>query len=209
MEYLKAAGLESLPGGGAEIFAPEIRTQICTDKIDGAGWLKIHETAHELGMHTNATMLFGHIENYSHRVDHMRQLRDLQDKTGGFNTFIPLKFRNGGNDMSHVSESSLIEDMKVYAISRIYLDNFPHLKAYWPMLGRQNAQLSLSYGVNDIDGTIDDTTKIYSMAGAEEQSPSMTTEELVLLIKQAKRRPVERGTLYNVIKDYSEELVAD
>lgn len=109
--------------------------------------------------------------------------------------------------MSHVPESSLIEDMKVYAISRIYLDNFPHIKAYWPMLGRQNAQLSLSYGVNDIDGTIDDTTKIYSMAGAEEQTPSMTTEQLVLLIKQAKRRPVERGTLYNVIKDYSEEMV--
>ena len=202
MQYLKEAGLESLPGGGAEIFAPEIREQICADKVDGEGWLQIHRAAHELGMHTNATMLFGHIENYAHRVDHMRRLRDLQDITGGFNTFIPLKFRNKDNDMSHVAESSLIEDMKTYAISRIYLDNFPHIKAYWPMLGRQNAQLSLSFGVNDIDGTIDDTTKIYSMAGAEEQAPSMTTEELVVLIQQAKRRPVERGTLYNVIKDY-------
>jgi aminodeoxyfutalosine synthase len=127
----------------------------------------------------------------------------LQDKTGGFNTFIPLKFRNKDNDMSYVPESSVVEDMKTYAIARIYLDNFPHIKAYWPMLGRQNAQLSLSFGVDDIDGTIDDTTKIYSMAGSEEQTPSMTTAELVTLIKQAKREPVERDTLYNVIKDYS------
>ena len=201
--YLKNAGLDSLPGGGAEIFDEQIREKICADKVNSEGWLKIHEAAHKLGMHTNATMLYGHIENYSHRIDHMSRLRNLQDKTGGFNTFIPLKFRNKDNDMSNVSESSVVEDMKMYAVARIYLDNFPHLKAYWPMLGRQNAQLSLSFGVNDIDGTIDDTTKIYSMAGAEEQNPSMTTEELVALIKQVKRRPVERGTLYNVIKDYS------
>jgi aminodeoxyfutalosine synthase len=149
-------------------------------------------------------MLFGHIENHHHRIDHMRQLRELQDKTGGFNTFIPLKFRNKDNDMSSVPESSVAEDMKMYAIARIYMDNFPHIKAYWPMLGRQNAQLTLSFGVNDIDGTIDDTTKIYSMAGSEEQNPSMSTAELVTLIKQAKRKPVERGTLYNVIRDYSD-----
>ena len=204
MQYLKDAGLESMPGGGAEIFAPEIRKQICADKVDADGWLKSHETAHNLGMHTNATMLYGHIESFTHRIDHMRRLRDLQDKTGGFNTFIPLKFRNKDNDMSHVPESTLIEDMRLYAIARIYMDNFPHLKAYWPMLGRQNAQLSLSFGVNDLDGTIDDTTKIYSMAGAEEQVPSMSTQDLVVLIQQAKRKPVERGTLYNVIKDYSE-----
>lgn len=202
MEYLKEVGLESLPGGGAEIFASEIRQQICPDKVDGDGWLLIHKTAHELGMQSNATMLYGHIETFAHRVDHMSKLRALQDETGGFNTFIPLKFRNFDNDMSHVPESTLIEDMRMYAIARIYMDNFPHLKAYWPMLGRQNAQLSLSYGVNDIDGTIDDTTKIYSMAGAEEQNPSMNTEELVALIRQANRTPVERGTLYNVIKDY-------
>jgi len=204
MRYLHEAGLDSLPGGGAEIFHPEVREQICADKVDGTGWLHIHETAHKLGMHTNATMLYGHIENYHHRVDHMSRLRELQNKTGGFNTFIPLKFRNKENDMSHVPESSVVEDMKMYAIARIYLDNFPHLKAYWPMLGRQNAQLTLSFGVNDIDGTIDDTTKIYSMAGAEEQTPSMNTAQLVTLIKQARRRPVERGTLYNVIRDYSE-----
>ena len=203
LTYLKEAGLQSLPGGGAEIFDADIRAKICADKVDGAGWLHIHQTAHELGMHTNATMLYGHIENYVHRVDHMRQLRALQDITQGFNTFIPLKFRNGDNDMSHVVESSLIEDMRLYAIARIYLDNIPHLKAYWPMLGRQNAQLSLNFGVNDLDGTIDDTTKIYSMAGAEEQTPSMTTDELVQLILQAKRIPVERDTLYKIIKDYS------
>ncbi|WP_051268258.1 aminofutalosine synthase MqnE [Terrimonas ferruginea] len=204
MQYLHEAGLDSLPGGGAEIFAPEIREQICADKIDGEGWLNIHAAAHKLGMHSNATMLYGHIENYAHRVHHMRRLRETQDITGGFNTFIPLKFRNKENDMSHVAESSLIEDMKVYAIARIYLDNFPHIKAYWPMLGRQNAQLSLSFGVNDIDGTIDDTTRIYSMAGSEEQTPAMSTAQLVTLIKQARRKPVERGTLYNVIRDYSD-----
>jgi len=204
MQYLHEAGLDSLPGGGAEIFAPKIRQQISADKVDGDGWLYIHETAHKLGMHSNATMLYGHIEKYHHRVDHMRRLRELQDKTGGFNTFIPLKFRNKDNDMSNVPESSVSEDMKMYAIARIYMDNFPHIKAYWPMLGRQNAQLTLSFGVNDIDGTIDDTTKIYSMAGSEEQTPAMSTAQLVTLIKQAKRKPVERGTLYNVIRDYSD-----
>lgn len=204
LNYLHEAGLDSLPGGGAEIFHPEIRDHICADKVDANGWLHIHETAHHIGMQSNATMLYGHIEKYHHRIDHMRRLRDLQDKTGGFNTFIPLKFRNKDNDMSHVPESAIAEDMKMYAMARIYLDNFAHIKAYWPMLGRESAQLSLSFGVNDIDGTIDDTTKIYSMAGAEEQNPSMTTAQLVTLIKQVKRKPVERGTLYNVIRDYSD-----
>ncbi|HMU46097.1 MAG TPA: aminofutalosine synthase MqnE [Chitinophagaceae bacterium] len=205
LKYLIDAGLDSIPGGGAEIFHPEIRQKICADKVDADGWLLIHETAHELGLHSNATILYGHIEKYYHRVDHMRRLRELQDKTKGFNTFIPLKFRNKDNDMSNVPESSVAEDMKMFAIARIYLDNFPHIKAYWPMLGRQNAQLALSFGVDDIDGTIDDTTKIYSMAGAEEQNPSMTTSELVTLIKQAKRIPVERDTLYKEIKIYRED----
>lgn len=202
MRFLKEAGLDSIPGGGAEIFDPEIRQQICADKVDADGWLLIHKTAHQLGMHSNATMLFGHIEKYGHRVDHMRRLRALQDETGGFNTFIPLKFRNGDNDMSHVPESGLVEDFKVYAIARLYLDNFPHIKAYWPMLGRKNAQLSLAFGVDDIDGTIDDSTKIYSMAGAEEQNPAMTTDEIVALIKQVNRKPVERDTLYHVLQEY-------
>jgi len=203
MKYLHEAGLDSLPGGGAEIFAPEIREQICADKVDGTGWLDIHATAHALGMHSNATMLYGHIEDYGHRIDHMEQLRLLQDRTGGFNTFIPLKFRNHDNEMSHVAETSVIEDLKAYAMARIYMDNFPHIKAYWPMLGRQQAQLTLSFGVNDIDGTIDDTTKIYSMAGSEEQNPSMSTQELVTLIRQAGRAPIERDTLYKEIRDYS------
>lgn len=203
MQFLKDAGLQSLPGGGAEIFHPEVRSQICDDKVDADGWLAIHKAAHKLGMHSNATMLYGHVEKYWHRVDHMERLRQLQDETGGFNTFIPLKYRNYDNEMSHIAESSVIEDMKVYAIGRLYMDNFPHVKAYWPMLGRQNAQLTLSFGVNDIDGTIDDTTKIYSMAGSEEQNPSMTTAELVNLIRQAKREPIERDTLYNVVNDFT------
>ncbi|MEO7044187.1 MAG: aminofutalosine synthase MqnE [Ferruginibacter sp.] len=203
MQQLKDAGLQSLPGGGAEIFHPDVRNIIAADKVTGEGWLHIHEAAHNLGMATNATMLYGHIEKFEHRIDHMRKLRDLQDKTNGFNTFIPLKFRNSNNDMSDVPESSVTEDMRLYAIARIYLDNFPHMKAYWPMLGRQNAQLSLAFGVNDIDGTIDDSTKIYSMAGSEEQTPTMTTEQLVTLIKQVKRRPIERDTLYNVVNDFS------
>ncbi|MDF2187806.1 aminofutalosine synthase MqnE [Paraflavitalea sp. CAU 1676] len=204
MAYLHEAGLDSLPGGGAEIFHPEIRQQICDDKVDGDGWLNIHEVAHNLGMHTNATMLYGHIEKYWHRVDHMERLRQLQDKTGGFNTFIPLKFRNKQNEMSNVDESGIVEDMRMYAIARLYMDNFPHIKAYWPMLGRQSAQLALSFGVNDIDGTIDDTTKIYSMAGSEEQTPTMSTAQLVTLIKQVKRKPVERDTLYQELRDYTD-----
>jgi aminodeoxyfutalosine synthase len=203
MRLAHEAGLDSLPGGGAEIFHSEIREQICADKATADQWLEIHQTAHELGMHSNATLLYGHIEKYEHRIDHMERLRQLQDKTKGFNTFIPLKFRNEGNDMSHIPESTMANDLKMYAVSRLYLDNFPHVKAYWPMLGRDIAQLTLSYGVNDIDGTIDDTTKIYSMAGSEEQTPAMTTEQLVSLIKQVKRQPIERGTLYDVIKDYS------
>ena len=202
VQLLKDAGLDSIPGGGAEIFDPEIREKISADKVDGEGWLAIHEAIHNAGLHSNATMLYGHIENYSHRLDHMDRLRQLQDKTGGFNTFIPLKFRNGDNDMSHIREVSLIEDLKMYAVARIFMDNFAHLKAYWPMLGRKNAQLSLGFGVDDIDGTIDDTTKIYSMAGAEEQNPAMSTDDIVALIKQVKRTPVERDTLYNVVTQY-------
>ncbi|HNP23539.1 MAG TPA: aminofutalosine synthase MqnE [Panacibacter sp.] len=209
MQMLKNAGLDSIPGGGAEIFHPEIRQQICADKVDADGWLNIHRTAHKMGIHSNATLLYGHIEKYWHRIDHMERLRQLQDETGGFNTFIPLKFRNKDNDMSNVPETSVVEDMKMYAVSRLYLDNFPHLKAYWPMLGRQNAQLTLSFGVNDLDGTIDDSTKIYSMAGSEEQTPTLTTSQLVSLIKQVRREPVERDTLYNEIHNYKDTDIVD
>ena len=204
MRMMKEAGLESMPGGGAEIFHPEIRDQIAKDKCTADQWLQIHEEWHKLGMRSNATMLYGHIEAYKHRIDHMERLRQLQDKTGGFQTFIPLKFRNKDNQMSHIAESSVIEDLRNYAISRIYLDNFDHVKAYWAMISRTTAQLSLNFGVDDIDGTLDDTTKIYSMAGAEEQHPGMSTRELVELIKQAGRHPIERDTLYNVVTDYNE-----
>ena len=204
MKMMKDAGLDSIPGGGAEIFHQEIREQIAKDKCTGEQWLAIHEEWHKLGMRSNATMLYGHIEAYWHRVDHMEQLRQLQDRTGGFQTFIPLKFRNQDNQMSHVAEVSVIEDLRNYAIARIYLDNFDHIKSYWAMIGRNTAQLSLAFGVDDIDGTIDDTTKIYSMAGAEEQSPAMSTKDLVDLIKQVGRYPIERDTLYSVIQDYQD-----
>lgn len=204
MKLMKDAGLESLPGGGAEIFDPEIREQIAKDKCTGEQWLAIHEEWHKLGMRSNATMLYGHIEEFKHRVDHMEKLRQLQDKTGGFQTFIPLKFRNQNNQMSNIPEVSVIEDLRNYAIARIYLDNFDHVKAYWAMISRETAQMALNFGVDDIDGTLDDTTKIYSMAGAEEQNPAMSTEELVELIKQVNRKPIERDTLYNVVKDYTD-----
>ena len=203
LRILKEHGQDSLPGGGAEIFDEVIRKQICEDKCTAKEWLDIHETAHKLGMPSNATILYGHIEKYEHRINHMDRLRTLQDKTKGFNTFIPLKFRNKENQMSNIAETTVIEDLRNYAVSRIYMDNFPHLKAYWPMIGRSTAQLSLSFGVDDIDGTIDDSTKIYTMAGAEEQNPALTTLELVELIKQVNRIPIERDTLYNVITEFN------
>lgn len=205
MDLMLKAGLDSMPGGGAEIFHPEIRDQIAGGKCSGEEWLKIHEIWHGLGKKSNATMLYGHIESYFHRIDHLEKLRILQDKTGGFQTFIPLKFRNKDNQLSHLKEVSALDDLRNYAVSRIYLDNFDHIKAYWPMIGRNMAQLSLSFGVDDIDGTIDDTTKIYSMAGSEEQTPSLSTRDLVNLIKAVGKQPLERDTLYNVLNDYTNE----
>ncbi|MBS1647923.1 MAG: aminofutalosine synthase MqnE [Bacteroidetes bacterium] len=204
MKAMKEAGLGSMPGGGAEIFAPEIRDQIAGGKCSAQEWLSIHEEWHKLGGKSNATMLYGHIEKFHHRIDHLEQLRQLQDKTGGFNAFIPLKFRNKDNQMSQVPEASIIEDLRNYAISRIYLDNFDHIKAYWAMIGRSTAQLALHFGADDLDGTIDDTTKIYSMAGAEEKNPALSTQQLVELIKQAGLRPIERDTLYHTVHDFSE-----
>jgi len=204
MQMMAEAGLDSMPGGGAEIFDETIRKEIAGGKCSSDEWLSIHEIWHKMGKKSNATILYGHIETYEHRIDHLNRLRELQDRTGGFQTFIPLKFRNKDNQMAHVPEVSVIEDLRNYAISRIFLDNFDHIKAYWPMIGRNVAQLALSCGVNDIDGTIDDTTKIYSMAGSEEQTPTMTTHELVTLIKRVGKTPIERDTLYNVIHDYSD-----
>ncbi len=202
LKVFKEAGLDSIPGGGAEIFDKDIRDQIAGGKCTTEEWLQLHEIWHKMGHHSNATMLYGHIETFEHRVDHMNRLRELQDRTNGFNAFIPLKFRNKDNQMSHVPEVSIIEDLRNYAISRIYLDNFMHIKAYWAMIGRSTAQLALKFGADDLDGTIDDTTKIYSMAGSEEQNPKLTTQQLVDLIKAVGRTPVERDTLYNVVKAY-------
>ena len=202
LKLLKDAGQNSLPGGGAEIFDNEVRNKICADKCNSKTWLEIHETAHKIGMPSNATILYGHIEKPVHIVDHLDRLRSLQDKTKGFNTFIPLKYRNGNNQMSHINEVSVVNDVRLYSFSRIYLDNFEHLKAYWPMIGKKTTQNLLSFGVDDIDGTIDDTTKIYSMAGVEDQNPVMTTESILKLIKDVGRTPVQRDTLYNIIKEY-------
>ena len=202
LQMLKDAGQDSLPGGGAEIFDKKVRDEICKDKCTTEQWLEIHETAHSLGMPSNATILYGHIEKPEHIVDHMSRLRELQDKTSGFNTFIPLKYRNGNNQMSHIEEVSVVEDVRLYAFARIFMDNFKHLKAYWPMIGKKTTQNLLAFGVDDIDGTIDDTTKIYSMAGAEDQKPSMSTEEIIKLIKDVGRTPIERDTLYNTINEY-------
>ncbi|MCA0429947.1 MAG: aminofutalosine synthase MqnE [Bacteroidetes bacterium] len=202
LQILHQAGLGSLPGGGAEIFDKEIRDQIAGGKCTSEEWLSIHKIWHNMGLQSNATMLYGHIETFEHRVDHMDKLRKLQDETKGFNAFIPLKFRNKDNQMAHVPEVSVIEDLRNYAIARIYLDNFNHIKAYWAMIGRKTAQLSLNFGADDLDGTIDDTTKIYSMAGSEEQNPKLTTQQLVDLIKAVGKNPVERDTLYNIVKEY-------
>lgn len=200
LALLKAAGLQSMPGGGAEIFDEETRLKICPDKADATRWLEIHRAAHKNDIPTNCTMLYGLIETYAHRVDHMDLLRKLQDETHGFNVFIPLKFRHYNNAFAHVPESTTIEDMKNFAVARIFLDNIPHLKAYWPMLGKEAAQLSLGFGVDDLDGTIDDSTRIYSMAGASDQNPSASTKELETLIESAGFTPVERDTLFNPIQ---------
>lgn len=201
LQRLREAGLDSMPGGGAEIFDEKLRAEICPDKATATEWLHIHEVAHSLGIPTNATMLYGLLENYTHRVDHMQRLKDLQRKTGGFNAFIPLKFKNENNQYSRIKETTLVEDLKNYAVARIFLDNIPHLKAYWPMIGKQAAQFALSFGVDDLDGTIDDSTKIYSMAGGE-NNPNASRSELIDLIKQASYSPVERDTFYQILERF-------
>ncbi len=198
LAFLKNNGLNSIPGGGAEIFDEEIRKNICVDKSSSEMWLSIHEKAHKLGIPSNATMLYGHIENYSHRISHMEKLRELQDRTKGFNAFIPLKYKKANNSMGCLGEVSITEDLRNYAVCRIFFDNIPHIKAYWPMIGRETAQISLAFGTDDLDGTIDDTTKIYSMAGAGDKNPSMSTEEIAALIRDAGFVPTERDSYYNI-----------
>lgn len=201
-EKLKTAGLDAMPGGGAEILDDTLRQNICSSKSNSGTWLAIHQAAHESGIPTNATMLYGHIETFAQRVAHMSKLRSLQDKTQGFNAFIPLKYRKENNDLALNEELPWIEDLRNFAIARLYLDNITHIKAYWVMLGKELAQISLDFGVNDFDGTINDSTKIYSMAGAEESKPTLTETEMITLIHNAQRTAVERNSLYKHIKTY-------
>lgn len=199
LQMLIEAGMEAIPGGGAEIFDEEIRQQICPDKGSTAEWFEVHSTAHELGLKTNATMLYGHIESVEHRIDHLLRLRELQDRTGGFNAFIPLKYRNYGNSMSSIGEVSITDDLRTLAMSRLILDNVPHIKAYWVMYGKQTTEMALHFGADDVDGTIEDSTKIYSMAGADDQRPTMSVEEMHAMVERAGFRAVERDTHYNEI----------
>lgn len=201
LRLLIQAGMEAIPGGGAEIFDEQIREQICPEKGSTEEWLEVHRTAHRLGLKTNATMLYGHIEGLEHRIDHLMRLRALQDETSGFNAFIPLKYRNFGNSLSALGEVPIVDDLRTLAMSRLVLDNVPHIKAYWVMYGKQTTELALSFGADDIDGTIDDSTKIYSMAGAEEQRPKMSVAEMHAMVERVGLRAVERDTMYNEITD--------
>ena len=200
LQLLKDAGMESIPGGGAEIFVEKIRAEICPGKCSSAEWLEMHEKAHELGFDSNATMLYGHIESIDHRIEHLIRLRDLQDRTGGFNAFIPLKFRSANNGLESLGETSIVDDMRTLAMSRLILDNVPHIKAYWVMYGKESAELALSFGADDIDGTIEDSTKIYSMAGAADERPRLTIVEIEKMCESAGYKAVERDTHYNEVK---------
>ncbi len=207
LEELISAGLEAMPGGGAEIFADRVRKKICDEKSTAEGWLNVHELAHELGLMTNATLLYGHIERTDERVDHLMRLRDLQDKSlaksapGRFNTFIPLKYQHENNRLQKLPETGAMEDLKMVAVPRLMLDNFPNIKAYWVVIGKRLAQVALSYGANEIEGTILEE-RIMSMAGTD-SATGMTESELVQLIRAAGRQPIERDALYNVVKSYS------
>ena len=199
LQRLIDAGMSAIPGGGAEIFDEQVRKSICPDKGSTEEWFEVHRTAHKLGLKTNATMLYGHVEQLEHRVDHLMRLRELQDETNGINAFIPLKYRNFGNSMSEIGEVPIIDDLRTLAMSRLILDNVPHIKAYWVMYGQQTTEMALGFGADDIDGTIDDSTKIYSMAGAEDQRPRMSVEQMRDMVVRAGFKAVERDTYYNEI----------
>ena len=200
LEDLKKAGLGSIPGGGAEVFSPRIRELTCEKKLSGRGWLEVAKTAHKLGLHTNATMLYGHIETLEERLEHLDMLRQAQDETGGFLAFIPLAFHPKNTELSKLSRTSGIDDLKNIAEARCFLDNFPHIKAYWVMIGQKLSQIALSFGADDVDGTVKEEI-ITHMAGAETEQ-AMSRDQLFRLIKEAGRTPVERDTLYNVINSY-------
>jgi aminodeoxyfutalosine synthase len=199
LKRLKAAGLDSIPGGGAEVFSPRVREEVCENKISGDEWLSVMETAHNLGIRTNATMLYGHIETAEERIDHLIRLRELQDKTGGFLTFIPLAFHPENTELDYISPTTGYDDLKVLAISRLMLDNFDHIKAFWIMLGTKLAQVSLNFGVDDLDGTVVEE-KITHAAGAQTKQ-GLTKSEILNMIRKAGRIPVERDTVYNKVGD--------
>jgi aminodeoxyfutalosine synthase len=208
LEQMIEAGLGSLPGGGAEIFHPEVRDQICEHKADASHWFDIHREAHSLGLRSNATMLYGHIEQARHRIDHLCRLRELQDETGGFQTFIPLAFHPENTGLSHIPKASGLTDLKVVALGRLMLDNFDHVKAYWIMLGEKTAQIALSFGADDIDGTVVHEL-IYHDAGAKTPE-GLTTDQIHRLIREAGRIPVERDTLYRrVIRDGAQWTIGE
>ena len=194
LEQMVEAGLGSMPGGGAEIFDEDVRRQICEHKADSDVWFDVHRTAHELGLRSNATMLYGHVEQAKHRIDHLLRLRDLQDQTRGFQTFIPLAFHPDNTELADIPKPDILFDLRMMAVSRLMLDNFDHIKAYWIMLGEQTAQLALSYGADDIDGTVIHEL-IYHDAGAKTPE-GMTVDQMHRLIREAGRIPVERDTLY-------------
>ncbi len=198
LKELVEAGLGSIPGGGAEVFSPRIRARTCEKKLSGEGWIEVAKTAHRLGIKSNATMLYGHIETLEERIEHLEMLRRAQDETGGFLAFIPLAFHPKNTELSHLSKSSGIEDLKNIAVARCFLDNFPHIKAYWAMISVKLAQVALSFGADDVDGTVTEE-RITKMAGGEAQQ-ALGSGQLIRLIREAGRVPVERDTLYNIIE---------
>ncbi|HUS63098.1 MAG TPA: aminofutalosine synthase MqnE [Kofleriaceae bacterium] len=199
LERLVKAGLGSLPGGGAEVFADRVRQKICRDKVDARGWIAVHHTAHRMGLRSNCTLLYGHIETVEERVDHLLRLRDAQDVSGGFQTFIPLAFHNENNALERLPGPTGCEDLRLFSVARLLLDNIPHVKAYWAMLGVKTAQTALWFGADDLDGTVEEE-KIYKMAGSRTPE-ALTRDELVRLIRAAGRTPVERDTLYRVVAE--------
>ncbi len=204
---LVAAGLDSLPGGGAEIFHPEVRSRISNDKANADEWLEVHRVAHSMGLRSNATMLYGHVETFEHRVDHLLRLRELQDETKGFQAFIPLAFHPDGNGMKNLPAPTAMDDLRTVAVSRLVLDNFDHIKAYWVSMTPKIAQVALSFGADDIDGTIVHET-IYKAAGT--RSPEGLSEaDLIRLIREAGRKPVERDTLYRVVREHEKSALPE
>ena len=200
LDDLQRKGLGSIPGGGAEVFSPRIRELTCEKKLSGSGWIEVAKTAHKVGLHTNATMLYGHIESLEERMEHLDMLRQAQDETKGFLAFIPLSFHPRNTELSQLSRTSGVDDLKNIAVARCFLDNFPHIKAYWVMIGQKLSQIALSYGADDVDGTVKEEI-ITHMAGAETEQ-AMSRGQLLRLIREAGRIPIERDTLYNVINSY-------